>query len=562
MADVDLETIRKKNIQRNKDLLKKLNLDVISDSLAPKEKPKRKQKSSAQSSRSTKKPHVAPTRRSRRLADTPEDKDLNRKKEEEYEEYRLKQERLRELRQSKLLGEYRLVDLLIEKGLGNLRKELEVLGIENFKSDNKIEIKLEGNEDESTEKAALDKLQRIGERMSTGDFSGEIEENLQNGSWNDERRTFDELSLNKTNNHSMIKLTYQRITSLHFHSSLNDRLAIAGDTNGALGLWAVDLSNEDEDPCITIFKPHGRTVSRITEIPQSPSQIISVSYDGSARVIDLHKQFSKEILSIANEYEEYLGLTDLNIHPSSPQVVLVTTLGGHLHQHDLRTSSYSIRYQQLLRLHDKKIGGFCINPSRDYQIASASLDRSFKVWDLRSISKKNSPSEISDGLSSPHLYGSFSSKLSVSNVDWNSNNHLVCNGYDDKINLFDLSGDQENYSDISRWSKSFVPSVKSESSGSGVSNNIRSFSSIPHNCQTGRWVSILKARWQKCPLDGVQKFVIANMNRSFDIYSQSGKMISSLLAPEMTAVPAVAAFHPSQNWLIGGTSSGKVYLFD
>ena len=76
-------------------------------------------------------------------------------------------------------------------------------------------------------------------------------------------------------------------------------------------------------------------------------------------------------------------------------------------------------------------------------------------------------------------------------------------------------------------------------------------------------MSILKSKWQLHPADGLQKFVIANMNRAFDIYDQKGRILCHLTDPDrMTAVPAVSMLHPTENWCVGGSASGKVYLFE
>lgn len=557
MTAKDLEKIRKENILRNKNLLKSLNLDVLSESVLSKEKQKRSRILKATSPKVTKRRVDVPQRRSRRLANDPEEKELQKKQEEEFEEFRLREERVRQLRQSKLVGDFDLIDLLIDKSLGYLKNETQILNIDGNPA---IENKAHEPELDDMifeEEGLLNRLLEVGNRISKPSAEdSEPESSRNNDSLKRKREDFEKLTLNKHIDPSKIKLTNHRITSLHFHSSIKDRIISAGDTNGSLGLWIVDQSSEDDDPILITLKPHGKTISRIAEVPHSPGQIVSSSYDGSLRLNDLVKQKSSDVLGLFNTYDEPLGVSDLRIHPQSPQIFVLSTLEGHLLLFDSRAPKSLVRYLQLLRLHDKKIGGFCSNPNRDYQIASASLDRTFRLWDLRATSCKKSHSEIPDGLSSPNLYGEFNSRLSVSNVDWNSNNRLICNGYDDKLNFFNLSGDEDKHNNINDWKSSYAMSTKQDSADLRVSK------SIIHNCQTGRWVSILKARWHVNPIDGCQKALIANMNRSFDIYCQSGEFIANLLAPEMTAVPAVATFHPTQDWLIGGTSSGKVYLFD
>lgn len=75
------------------------------------------------------------------------------------------------------------------------------------------------------------------------------------------------------------------------------------------------------------------------------------------------------------------------------------------------------------------------------------------------------------------------------------------------------------------------------------------------------WVTILRAQWQQSPPGGQQKFVIANMNRFLDIYTENGEQLAQLSDDSITAVPAVAQFHPTQDWVAGGTGSGKLALF-
>lgn len=63
------------------------------------------------------------------------------------------------------------------------------------------------------------------------------------------------------------------------------------------------------------------------------------------------------------------------------------------------------------------------------------------------------------------------------------------------------------------------------------------------------------------PADGVEKFAIANMNRFVDVFDSQGKQLAQLDGDGITAVPAVAEFHPTHNWVAGGTGSGKLCLW-
>jgi hypothetical protein len=71
----------------------------------------------------------------------------------------------------------------------------------------------------------------------------------------------------------------------------------------------------------------------------------------------------------------------------------------------------------------------------------------------------------------------------------------------------------------------------------------------------------LRAQWQQFPQDGVQRFCIGNMNRFVDIYTAKGQQLAQLGGDGITAVPAVAKFHPTLDWVAAGTASGKLCLW-
>lgn len=566
----DLEALRKENIKRNQGLLKKLNLDALNKSIAddvrvkkeqtrPKRKPKPKPKP---------KEPVLPTRRSRRLAAPHELTEDEQKANLEEERARERQEKLRILRLQKLTGSFTLGDLLMDRLLGNLKHEERVLS-EKLKEEKEIKdenddeiqsIKQEEPEDEDVDEQNLEFLLHLGEKYSAGDFFEQIKKRDAGKSLDltKAREEFERVELYKKVHPSSIKASYQRITTMHFHPFVTDRLVCAGDTNGSLGLWSVDEVTAEGEAQITILKPHGRSISKIVHNPANAAEIVTGSYDGSVREMDITKLKSREVLNI-DISDDLIGVSDVNFLPAEPNLLHLTTLEGSYYLHDIREPFRGMKANSLLRLHDKKIGSFSVSPNLYYQIATASLDRSLRVWDLRNVSTKNSLSDFG-GSKAPHLYGSYTSRLSVSTVDWNSNDHLVCNGYDDRIQLFDFSGNRKPYSAIKDWEKNYRP--ESKNSDETIPNNLQPFNSIRHNCQTGRWVTILKARWQKSPSDKYQKFAIANMNRSIDVYDESGNLLAHLNDEDLTAVPAAVSFHPSQNWVVGGSSSGKLCLFN
>ncbi len=191
---------------------------------------------------------------------------------------------------------------------------------------------------------------------------------------------------------------------------------------------------------------------------------------------------------------------------------------------------------EIWQLTDKKIGGFSSHPLYPHLIATAYLDRMLKIWDLRSIKGKGE-SRV------PALMGEHSSRLSVSHASWSAGGHVATSSYDDtiKIHSFPNAG-------------LFKPGQALDAEA------MEPTAVIKHNNQTGRWVTILKPQWQERPEDGIQKFVIGNMNRFVDVYSSDGEQLAQLSGEGITAVPAVAHFHPTKDWVAAGTASGKLCL--
>lgn len=144
----------------------------------------------------------------------------------------------------------------------------------------------------------------------------------------------------------------------------------------------------------------------------------------------------------------------------------------------------------------------------------------------------------------PALLGEHNSRLSVSHASWSRGGHIATSSYDDTVKIYDMS-------DATKWK------AGKELEGSVL----EPASTIRHNNQTGRWVTILKPQWQISPADGVDKLAIGNMNRFIDIYDSKGEQLAQLEGDGITAVPAVAEFHPTNNWVAGGTGSGKLCLW-
>lgn len=514
----EFEKQRLENIERNKKLLHSLNLNSISHEIYQNIKKeeehdqKRRKTSSPKPKKVKKEAPAAPTRRSRRLAGVElDDTDKSRQFELEEDKRRKEKEELEKLKSIRVNGDLSLLDLIKD---GTVKEE---------------------DDSESNDKL-LNKFQSF--MNSNGNFSiGDYYETImaKDKPSKDVKNLREEFSSKTLYPHfkpNDIKLTQDRMTYIAFHPAIDKKLILGGDTGGHCGIWN---SENTEEVDITSFKLHGKHICKYEFNMNEPNKVYSASYDGSIRSMDLATMKSSQFF--INDFD--VGISDINFN--NEHEIYYTTLQGEFGRLDLRSNDHSKK--TVFRLSNKKIGGFTINPNNSNQIATASLDRTLKIWDLRTTVTCDW-NEWDDELKTLHNPGTYDSRLSVSTVDWNHSNDLVCNGYDDSINVFNLDNPSE-------WSESFT--LKD--------SELKPQHKIKHNCQTGRWVSILKAKWHKFPIDKTEKFVIANMNKYFDVYDRNGVQLAHLSDPLMTNVPAVCNFHQSENWLVGGGASGKVYLF-
>ncbi|OBT53030.1 hypothetical protein VE04_07123 [Pseudogymnoascus sp. 24MN13] len=346
------------------------------------------------------------------------------------------------------------------------------------------------------------------------------------------------LELYKTWEPNDIKITPERIYSMGFHPTHDKPLIFAGDKIGNLGLFDASQKGEVDDdgdqvegPVITAFKLHARTITSLL-FPPNHTELYSGSYDSSIRKLDLQKQVAVEAYApLSMDDDEAISAIDMN--SNDPNLIYFSRLDGAFGRHDMRTQKDT----EIWYVSEKKVGGFSLHPLHPHLVATASLDRTLKIWDLRKSTGKGETRQ-------PGLLGEHTSRLSVSHAAWSSSGHVATSSYDDTIKIHSCT------------------KAKTWGIGHTISEeDMEPSAVIRHNNQTGRWVTILKAQWQQRPDDGIAKFVIGNMNRFVDIYTSEGEQLAQLGGDGISAVPAAAEFHPTRNWVAGGTASGKLCLW-
>jgi WD40 repeat protein len=341
-----------------------------------------------------------------------------------------------------------------------------------------------------------------------------------------------------------IRITPERIYYIGMHPSPTKPLVFAGDKVGNLGIWDVFGSTEDDEgkevPLVTSYALHSRTISQFLFSPTDATKLYTSSYDTTIRVLDLPTGVATEVYFPPDENDTDALLSSVQIQANG-NILLFANFHGQVGRLDLREPVIG-RKTTLYSLHDKKIGGFSVFPSMEEIIATSSLDRTMKIWDLRKISAKT-----------PVLMGEYEAGKSISSIEFNRKGDVVATSYDDTLSVFNsVVG---STSPVGEDLGTLVPSER-----------------VLHNNQTGRYVSVFKARWHERPENGVEKFCVGNMRRygvcesadkrGIDVYSSKGELINHFSERELiTAVPAVVQFHPRKDWVVGGTASGKVVAY-
>jgi WD40 repeat protein len=260
-----------------------------------------------------------------------------------------------------------------------------------------------------------------------------------------------------------------------FHPTEEKALVFAGDKFGSLGIFDTAESSyikpeDDEDDgdlklAITQLKLHTRSISALQFNETDLNSLYSASYDSTIRKLDLQKGVAVEVYApIDSSIEE--GISALQLIATEPNMVYFTTLDGRFGIHDMRLKAKGQDGTTLYTLSEKKIGGFAINPGRPHVLATASLDRTLKLWDLRKISGRGE----SRG---PFLIGEHESRLSVSSASFNYAGQVATASYDDTVKVYDFS------------------KCSTMAAGTKLTEEeLKPTKVIPHNNQTGRWVTM------------------------------------------------------------------------
>ncbi|KAF7294880.1 DNA damage-binding protein CMR1 [Mycena indigotica] len=380
------------------------------------------------------------------------------------------------------------------------------------------------------------------------------------------------------------KVTQDRVYSAAYHPEVTKDLVFFGDKHGSLGIWdaraAVD-EVEDEDGDVSVVNAsEGKywrlqlhwpatsksSISCVKIDPINSHNIYTSAYDCTVRSTSFPSGVSREVF-----VTDDVLISSIDVAPTGNDMWISDAAGDVWHRDLRQDKSVVSRYG----LSDTKIGCLSINPTRPNFLVTSSNSRSLKIWDIRKlqnvlqddslptpppsspggpfldpISKLDSEADydtVTEYTQSKRgqgcLRADWRHDKSVSSAYWDPRGrYIVSTSYDDTLRLWDIS------------------SSNMESSSTFPSS--RPFNRIRHNCQTGKWLTILRAQWSPNP-EAYPHFTIGNMDHSVNIFTCKGELITRLAdRDKISAVQAVTCSHPSiVERVVSGNASGRCVLW-
>jgi len=232
-----------------------------------------------------------------------------------------------------------------------------------------------------------------------------------------------------------------------------------------------------------------------------------------------------------------------------------------------------------------------INPVMSSCISVASLDQQVRLFDVRNLQSlattNDAPynaravdGEVLDLAESKAQIASHRAKLACTSVDIDPTRKNKNNvSYDDVVKVWDLKPEwlhvkankatssskpakTEKRTGLTRWIKgedgSKIEMNGTDHDSSRPDDLLAKPIQVPHNNQTGKWLTLFRARFNANP--AVEShFTIGSMVRYAEIWSDEGTLLRSFYDEDyVTAVPAVTCTHPRRVGRLGtGNASGK-----
>ncbi|XP_043933648.1 WD repeat-containing protein 76 isoform X1 [Protopterus annectens] len=313
------------------------------------------------------------------------------------------------------------------------------------------------------------------------------------------------------------KVVRGRIYSMAIHPSETPVLIAAGDAYGGVGVWNLSKKNDPSHE-VFIFEPHIQQVCCMHFSPTNPSQLFSLSYDGTVRCGDFTKTVFDEV------YRTDFSLSSFDFLGQDGSTLILSHFDGGLAIVDRRTPGTShevfgtVEMGVLRTVH--------VHPEdRHYFVGCGG--RTVNIYDVRQVKNKKLQNPVASlkGHSRNITSAYFSPTLGK---------RVVTTCYDDRLRVYDTSC---------------------------ILSNIDPLSSIRHNNFTGRWLTSFRAVWDPKREDC---FVVGSMSRprQIEVFHETGSLLHTFFNMDyLASVCSINVMHPTRNVLAGGNSSGRVHVF-
>lgn len=312
---------------------------------------------------------------------------------------------------------------------------------------------------------------------------------------------------------------------LSFMPGTSDVIA-AGDKKGGVGIWRVN-AEEREGSCdgVHVFAPHAQYVSGLVWGERSGNQLVTASYDGSVRRLDVEKG----VFSLVHSDED-VEYSALNMYDS---VLYLGTNNGYLDAVDLRIPPGANRVLHSLHVSDKKINTVDVDARGIvHHLACSGTDCTVKVFDTRKVLKTTAKPSASK-LTAPLLVGHHPRACQGAYFAPDGSGRIVSTSFDNTVRVWD--------------------------SRKGKGGEMEDAVVIKHDNQTGRWVFPFRAVWSA----DSSSVIVGNMKRYLDVFdATNGKLTCQGSEPElMTAIPSRNCCSDDGHRIAAATASGRVHVY-
>ncbi|KAI8989949.1 WD40-repeat-containing domain protein [Pilobolus umbonatus] len=174
-----------------------------------------------------------------------------------------------------------------------------------------------------------------------------------------------------------VKMLPYRAVKCLFHPSATKILACGADVEGNIGFWDVN-AEEDEEPVVYNYRPHKRFITDMMYSPVDHTKLFTASYDSTIRIYDMNTT-TFNTLDMANVGYNFTSFD----FSDNGQVIWFATSDGEIGMKDMRTTLEADIYQST----DKKVGCIHVNPVHTHLLTTASNDRHCYIHDIRSWKK-------------------------------------------------------------------------------------------------------------------------------------------------------------------------------